>query len=187
MPLVVLLGGARSGKSRLAVELAGAAAGRPAFLATAEARDDEMRARIASHRGERGEGWDTLEEPLELAAAIASVPGRQTLVVDCLSLWVANLLERGDSPEGVLAAARAAAGGAAARAGLTVVVSNEVGLGIVPATPLGRAYRDLLGSVNRAWVDAAADAAFVVAGRALPLVAVDALASSLVGGQGAPR
>jgi adenosyl cobinamide kinase/adenosyl cobinamide phosphate guanylyltransferase len=187
MPLVVLLGGARSGKSRLALELAEAAESRPVFLATAEGRDDEMRARIASHRAERGERWETLEEPLELAAAIARLPGQQPLVVDCLSLWVANLLERGDSPEGILDVARAAAGGAAARTGLTVVVSNEVGLGVVPATPLGRVYRDLLGSVNRTWVNVAAEAAFVVAGRALPLVAAETLAASLVGEQAAPR
>jgi adenosyl cobinamide kinase/adenosyl cobinamide phosphate guanylyltransferase len=187
MPLVVLLGGARSGKSQLALELAEAAEGRPAYLATAEGRDAEMRARIASHRAERGERWDTLEEPLELARAVARLPAQRTLVADCLSLWVANLLERGDSPESVLEAAREAARGAATRTGLTVAVTNEVGLGIVPATPLGRAYRDLLGSVNRAWVDVAAEAAFVVAGRALLLVAAETLTSSLVGGRAAPR
>jgi adenosyl cobinamide kinase/adenosyl cobinamide phosphate guanylyltransferase len=185
MPLVVLLGGARSGKSRLALTLADGVPGRPTLLATAEGLDDEMRERIAAHRAERRDDWDTIEEPLELAAAIAAVPPSTTLVVDCLSLWVANLLERGDASAAVVDSARAAAGLAAARSGLTVAVSNEVGLGVVPATPLGRAYRDLLGAVNRVWVDTAAEAALVVAGRALPLVAADALASSLAAGSGA--
>ena len=90
-----------------------------------------------------------------------------TLVVDCLTLWVANLLERDGDSALVLDAGRGAAAAAAARAGLTLAISNEVGLGIVPATPLGREFRDLLGSVNRIWVDASAEASFVVAGRAL--------------------
>ena len=90
------------------------------------------------------------------------MPAGETLVVDCLSLWVANVLERGGSLEGAAAAA-------AARPGLTVAVSNEVGLGIVPATPLGRAYRDALGRVNQEWVDASSEASFVVAGRKISL------------------
>jgi adenosylcobinamide kinase / adenosylcobinamide-phosphate guanylyltransferase len=169
MSLVVLLGGARSGKSRLALELAGAAGGDATFVATAEALDDEMGERIAMHRAERPSMWRTVEEPLELERALGSVAGDATCVVDCLSLWVSNLLLRGDETESIVAAAAACAEAAAARPGLTVVVSNEVGLGVVPATPLGRVYRDLLGTVNRVWVDASDRAAFVVAGRALPL------------------
>jgi adenosyl cobinamide kinase/adenosyl cobinamide phosphate guanylyltransferase len=166
--LVVLLGGARSGKSALAVDLARRRDAPVTVVATAEARDDEMAARIATHRAARPAEWETIEEPLELAAAIARVPPASTLVVDCVSLWIANLLER----RGVDAAEREgcfAATAAAARAGLTVAVSNEVGLGVVPATPLGRAYRDVLGRVNAVWADAADDALFVVAGRALRL------------------
>jgi len=167
--LVVLLGGARSGKSRLALELAASAGGDVSFVATAEALDEEMAARIAAHRAERPFGWTTVEEPLDLGGALRSVDDAAPCVVDCLSLWVSNLMLRGDEPVAVEGAATEAAAAAAARPGLTVAVTNEVGLGIVPATPLGRAYRDLLGTVNRIWVDAAERAVFVVAGRLLPL------------------
>jgi adenosyl cobinamide kinase/adenosyl cobinamide phosphate guanylyltransferase len=171
MSLVVLLGGARSGKSRAAVDLARATAADVVFIATAEALDDEMAARIAAHRRERPEGWTTLEAPFALEPAIAAVDEGATCVVDCLSLWVSNLLLRGDGHEAVETAALACGRAAAARPGLTVAVTNEVGLGVVPATPLGREYRDLLGTVNRLWVEASERAAFVVAGRLLPLVA----------------
>ena len=171
MSLLVLLGGARSGKSRAAVDLARAKPAEVVFVATAEALDDEMAARIAAHREERPEGWTTVEAPFELERAIAAVDAAATCVVDCLSLWVSNLLLRGDGHDAIEAAARACARPAAARPGLTVAVTNEVGLGVVPATPLGREYRDLLGTVNRIWVEASERAAFVVAGRLLPLVA----------------
>ena len=170
MPLVVLLGGARSGKSRLAVELALADGAPVTFVATAEARDDEMEARIEAHRAERPRHWDIVEEPLALAPAIASAPGHHTLLVDCLSLWVANVLEAGETEAAVQAKAVDAASGAASRESLTVVVSNEVGMGLVPLTPLGRTFQDVLGIVNRIFVDASDEAAFVVAGRRLDLV-----------------
>jgi adenosyl cobinamide kinase/adenosyl cobinamide phosphate guanylyltransferase len=165
LTLVVLLGGARSGKSALAVELAQRSGAPVTVIATAEALDAEMAERIAAHRAERPAAWRTIEEPVELRGAIEAVPPADTLVVDCLSLWVSNVLDR----DGVEREAAAAAGAAAARPGLTVAVSNEVGLGVVPATPLGRAYRDLLGRVNASWVAVADDAALVVAGRALRL------------------
>lgn len=169
MPLTFLLGGARSGKSALAVRIASEWGGPVVFVATAEARDDlEMSARIARHRLERPPAWTTVEEPLDLTGALAHAPEGACLVVDCLTLWAANALERDGGSEPVLAAAARAAQIAAARPGLTVAISNEVGLGIVPATELGRVYRDLLGSVNRLWVDAAAEADFVIAGRILP-------------------
>ncbi len=170
MALVVLLGGARSGKSRLAVGLAVESGAPVTFLATGEAGDGEMEARIEAHRAERPAGWETVEEPYALERSIAAVPGDRVLVVDCLSLWVSNALGRGDGEEAILEAAARSARVAAARAPLTIVVSNEVGLGIVPMTPLGRLCRDVLGLVNRAFVEASAEAAFVVAGRALPLV-----------------
>jgi adenosyl cobinamide kinase/adenosyl cobinamide phosphate guanylyltransferase len=169
MSVTVLLGGARSGKSRLAVELAGRAGVPVTFVATGEPRDDEMRERIAAHRAERPAGWATVEEPLDLRAALTAVPAENAVLLDCLSLWVANLLGRGDTAEAVLDAAAEAAERAAARGALVVAVSNEVGLGLVPGTPLGRAYRDLLGAVNRAWVERAESAYLVVAGRALRL------------------
>jgi adenosyl cobinamide kinase/adenosyl cobinamide phosphate guanylyltransferase len=168
--LVVLLGGARSGKSTLAVRLAAESGAPVTYLATGEARDEEMAVRIAAHRAERPPQWTTIEEPHELAAAIAAVDPGATLVVDCLSLWVANRLDRVAAEE-IEAESTAAAGAAAARCALTIAVSNEVGLGVVPATPLGRSYRDVLGRVNASWVERSERATFVVAGRAVPLEA----------------
>lgn len=169
MALVVLLGGARSGKSTLAVELAAATGRAVTFIATAEARDEEMCARIDLHRAERPPAWTTVEEPVELEAAIATAPAEAAVVVDCLSLWVANLVERMVDPGAVEARARDAAGAAARRAAPTFAVTNEVGLGIVPANDLARAYRDLLGRVNATWCGAAEEAVLVVAGRFLSL------------------
>ncbi len=166
MSLTLLLGGARAGKSALALELARDRGGSVVYIATAEAGDDEMTARIARHRAERPGEWRTVEEPVEVASALASAEPEACVVVDCLTLWVANLLARGDA---VLAEAEAVAELAAGRSGATIVVSNEVGLGIVPASPVAREYRDLLGAVNAAFVRRADDAAFVVAGRAIPL------------------
>ncbi len=169
MALTVLLGGARSGKSSLAIELATAAGGPVTFVATGEPLDNEMAERIERHRAERPADWVTVEEPYALADALAGVDPGDTVVVDCLTLWVANALERADEPARILETAAGTARAAADRPGLTIAISNEVGLGIVPMTELGRAYRDLLGSVNRVWVDASERALFVVAGRGLRL------------------
>jgi adenosylcobinamide kinase / adenosylcobinamide-phosphate guanylyltransferase len=168
MSLVVLTGGARAGKSSLALSYASRWDGAVAYVATAEARDEEMAVRIARHRAERPGDWLTVEEPLELREALEGLGGRLA-IVDCLTLWVANLLERGDGEQAILEEAAGAAAVAAARSAPTIVVTNEVGLGIVPETPLGRAYRDVLGSVNRAFVERAEEALLVVAGRALRL------------------
>jgi adenosyl cobinamide kinase/adenosyl cobinamide phosphate guanylyltransferase len=156
--LVLYLGGARSGKSRLAVEHAGGSGAPVTFIATGEAGDEEMAARIELHRRERPPEWRTLEEPRDLARALGSVPGGETALVDCLTLWVAN----GGGDDEALEAARS-------RDGLTIAVSNEVGLGIVPANATAREYRDTLGRVNAAWAAAADEAWFVVAGRRLRL------------------
>jgi adenosyl cobinamide kinase/adenosyl cobinamide phosphate guanylyltransferase len=164
MTLTLLLGGARSGKSALAVRLA-EETGRPVvFVATGEAGDAEMAERIRLHRESRPAGWTTVEEPLELRGALADA-GDALVIVDCLSLWVANALERGWSAARI----EEHAAEAASRAGDTIAVSNEVGLGVVPATPLGRTYRDVLGRVNAIWAAAADEALFVVAGRTLEL------------------
>jgi adenosylcobinamide kinase / adenosylcobinamide-phosphate guanylyltransferase len=154
MTLVVFVGGARSGKSALAVERALAQGGPVTFVATGEAGDEEMAERIARHRRERPVDWATVEEPVDVHGAVASVPPGDTVIVDCLSLWIAN---GGDGA--VLAF----------RPGLTIAVTNEVGLGIVPDNPMARSYRDDLGRVNTAWVEAADEAYFVVAGKTLRL------------------
>jgi adenosylcobinamide kinase / adenosylcobinamide-phosphate guanylyltransferase len=181
MSLVFLLGGARSGKSALAAELA-ARSGLPVtFLATGEARDDEMDERIARHRAARPPGWTTIEEPVDLAGALARVAAEDCLVLDCLSLWLANVLERGGEEAAVERKAAEAAAVVAARAPLSVAVSNEVGLGIVPASDLGRRYRDLLGRVNALWAEAASEAAFVAAGRLVPLACPESVLGSLRG------
>jgi adenosyl cobinamide kinase/adenosyl cobinamide phosphate guanylyltransferase len=167
--LVVLLGGARSGKSALAVELASQDGVPVTFVATGAAGDEEMAERIAMHRADRPRTWRTVEESIDLQGAVARLDNDGTAIVDCLSLWVANVLERGVEDARVEEEARAASALAAARTGLTIAVSNEVGLGIVPVSPLARRYRDLLGRVNAVWVDAADEAYFVVAGKRLAL------------------
>jgi adenosylcobinamide kinase / adenosylcobinamide-phosphate guanylyltransferase len=168
MTHVVLTGGARSGKSSLAVALAERDGADVVFLATGQAGDDEMAARIARHRAERPPHWTTVEEPVRLVEAIGAVEPSAYLIVDCLSLWVANLLET-ESACAIEREAAAAAAVASGRPGTTIVVTNEVGLGIVPATPLGREYRDALGRVNAIWAERANEAYLVVAGRLLPL------------------
>lgn len=166
MTLVVLLGGARSGKSQLAQRLAGESA---TLIATAAALDEEMAERIRRHRAERPAGWTTIEETLDLGGALAAVEPDRSVVVDCLSLWTANLLEAGWKDDAVEREAEAVAAAAAARPGTTIAVSNEVGLGVVPVSELGRRYRDVLGRVNASWADAAERALLVVAGRTLEL------------------
>src|SRR5947207_1370797 len=173
MALTLLIGGARSGKSGLAVDAAERSGRVVRFVATGEPRDPEFAARIERHRAARPVGWDLVEEPVELASAIGSAPPESCVVVDCLTLWVANLLERGAAPEEVEVTAARCASAVAARSSTTVAVTNEVGLGIVPAEPLARSYRDVLGRVNEIWAAAAAAAWLVVAGRALRLSETD--------------
>lgn len=165
MPLIFLLGGARSGKSALAVRLASRFSSPVVVVATAEARDEEMRERIRRHRVERPAQWRTVEEPVELAAAIGGAPPEACVVVDCLTLWTSNLLERGWAADAIESEAERTAAVTAARSSPTIVISNEVGLGIVPATRVGREYRDLLGQVNAIFAQAAEESLLVVAGR----------------------
>ncbi|HEX9776181.1 MAG TPA: bifunctional adenosylcobinamide kinase/adenosylcobinamide-phosphate guanylyltransferase [Actinomycetota bacterium] len=169
MPVTVLIGGARSGKSALAIRMARAAGTRVALIATAEPRDAEMAARIARHRAERPADWATVEEPLDLGTALTAVVDDDFVVLDCLTLWVSNAMEAGLDDETIGARAAEHAKVAAARPGGGVVVTNEVGLGIVPAHEVSRRYRDVLGRVNAIWCDAADEALLLVAGRALRL------------------
>jgi adenosylcobinamide kinase/adenosylcobinamide-phosphate guanylyltransferase len=167
MTLILFVGGARAGKSRLALRRARAFGGPVVFVATAEPRDPEMAERIARHRAERDPGWETVEAPLDLTGALSAAPDGACAIVDCLTLWVANLFERGDGEAEIVSLAAEAAAVAAERPGPTIAVSNEVGMGVVPASALGRRYRDVLGRVNAVWADAASEAALVVAGRPL--------------------
>ena len=160
----LILGGARSGKSARALALA---APPHVFIATAEALDGEMRDRIAKHKAERGAGWGLVEEPLELAGAVrANAAEGTTLVVDCLTLWLSNLIHRERDPEaetGRLVAALAAA------SGRVVLVSNEVGMGLAPMNALGREFRDAQGRLNQRIAGAAGHVEFVAAGLSLVL------------------
>ncbi len=174
--MILLLGGARSGKSTLALRLALATEAPVAFVATGQPLDDEMAARIAQHRAERPAGVPTLEAPLELEGALALPSPGDSVVLDCLTLWVANLLGAGLGDDDVLGRAGRVAALAAERRGATFVVSNEVGWGIVPANTLARRYQDLLGRVNGAFAGLADRSLLVVAGRALELREIDSVA-----------
>ncbi|MEO1274566.1 MAG: bifunctional adenosylcobinamide kinase/adenosylcobinamide-phosphate guanylyltransferase [Pseudomonadota bacterium] len=157
MPLTLILGGARSGKTALGLALTEAAAPRRLYIATAEALDAEMAARIARHKAERGPGWRTLEAPLDLASALDAAEG-EAVLVDCLTLWLSNLMHA----EVDLEAATTRMLGAVS--GEVVIVSNEVGLGLVPETALGRAFRDAQGRLNQRVAARADRVAFVAAG-----------------------
>jgi adenosylcobinamide kinase/adenosylcobinamide-phosphate guanylyltransferase len=161
----LILGGARSGKSRHALALARAWPGRVAFVATAEPRDAELAARVARHRAERPAGWTTLEEPRALVAGCAAAARAADLVVvDCLTLWVANCMLGGDGDAAILAGADDLARFLEARHAALILVSNEVGEGVHPPTADGLRYRDLLGQVNQRVAAAADQVTLMVAG-----------------------
>jgi adenosylcobinamide kinase/adenosylcobinamide-phosphate guanylyltransferase len=159
------LGGARSGKSRYAEGLVESAAASAVYCATAEARDAEMAERIAAHRLRRGPFWRTVEVPLAVAEIIISEAVDRPLLVDCLTLWLSNLLLAGRQAEDE---ARMLCDALRQTAGPIVLVSNEVGMGLVPQTPLGRQFRDAAGRLNQAVAALADRVVFVAAG--LPLV-----------------
>jgi adenosylcobinamide kinase/adenosylcobinamide-phosphate guanylyltransferase len=159
--LTFLLGGARSGKSSHAEQLATSFPSPWAYIATAQAYDDEMTERIATHRLRRGEGWETIDAPLDLAGAIARVPDGCPLLVDCLTLWLSNhmLAEHDVEHECGLLEAQLAN-----PRGPWFVVSNEVGLGIVPDNALARRFRDAAGRLNQRIAARADRVLFMVAG-----------------------
>lgn len=155
--ITLILGGARSGKSARALALA---APPRAFIATAEAGDGEMAERIARHKAERGEDWALIEAPLDLPAALSEAGGR-TALVDCLTLWLSNLMAAGREPEAETARLIAALRAAQAP---VILVSNEIGLGLVPMEPLSRRFRDEQGRLNQRIAAAADRVEFVAAG-----------------------
>ena len=165
-PIPLVLGGARSGKSRYAERLVKAAASSATYCATAEAGDAEMAERIAAHRARRSPFWRTVEAPLALAEAISAEAALEhPILVDCLTLWLSNLLLAGKEP-GQSASALCRALQEAA--GPVVLVSNEVGMGLVPETLLGRRFRDAAGWLNQEVAALADRVVFIAAG--LPLV-----------------
>lgn len=167
---LLVLGGARSGKSRYAQSRAEALGNELVFIATAQAFDDEMQDRITRHRDDRGSRWTTVEEPIDLAAAILAHSNPQTTVlVDCLTLWASNLML---ADYNVLSAAGKLADAVLSARGPLILVSNEVGMGIVPDNVMARQFRDYAGTINQGVAAAASEVVMMYAG--LPLVLKDA-------------
>jgi adenosylcobinamide kinase/adenosylcobinamide-phosphate guanylyltransferase len=160
-----IIGGARSGKSAFAEKLAGGIAGKRAYIATAQALDAEMAARIEQHRKDRGTAWDTYEEPLAISELLLKLSGRYDVVLlDCLTLWLSNVMAHTDGDGEVHARSAVLASAISKFSGDCIIVSNEVGLGIVPDNPLARKFRDLAGMVNQKMARAADEVYFTASG-----------------------
>lgn len=162
---IFITGGARSGKSSFAQGLAEKYGKRIVFLATADAGDREMKKRIARHKAERPAHWTTVEEPVDLVAAVQTLPpDTDAVLIDCLTLWISNLMMAGRDEEGILSECERLAA-ALARAPFTaVLVSNEVGAGIVPENKLARAFRDTAGRANQIMARASEQAFALISG-----------------------
>lgn len=169
MSLTLLLGGVRSGKSALAVRWATEWNGPVTVLATAQARDDEMAERIKRHRQERPSHWSTVEEPLELERRVAGVDASAFVIIDCLTLWLSNLIDNGLDNEQIEERSGKAAALAATRSAPTIAITNEVGFGIIPANALARRFGEVLGKVNMSWADAAETTYVMFAGKVMRL------------------
>jgi adenosylcobinamide kinase/adenosylcobinamide-phosphate guanylyltransferase len=168
--VTLLLGGARSGKSDLAVRLASSWAGPVTFVATAERTgDDDLTARVARHQAERPRDWPTVEAPRRLADAVRAVDPEALVLVDCVTIWVSNLMFDGLHEDGANRVADELLATLHARRSPSIIVTNEVGMGVHPSSSLGREYRDVLGRVNRRLAEGATRVLFVVAGLVLPL------------------
>lgn len=163
--ITFITGGARSGKSAFAEKLASSVSGKRAYLATAQALDAEMVARIEHHRKRRGSAWDTYEEPLAVAELVQKLSGRYDVVLlDCLTLWLSNVMARTEKDDFILTQVGDLLGALKDFGGVCIAVSNEVGLGIVPDNALARRYRDLAGIMNQRIAQRADDAYFLAAG-----------------------
>jgi adenosylcobinamide kinase/adenosylcobinamide-phosphate guanylyltransferase len=147
--IILVGGGTRSGKSDFALAVARRLGSGRLFVATAQAGDDEMHARIRRHRETRGAGFQTVEEPLSVAEVLRRVQGHDVVVLDCLTFWLANLLLDGKDAEAVLRQVEELAGVLVQRRTHAVIVTSEVGLGLVPETPLGRTFRDVAGLAHQ--------------------------------------
>lgn len=166
---MLVLGGARSGKSRFAMDVCNALDRKRIFLATAQALDQEMEERILRHRAERGPGWRTVEEPIELSSTIHKMDEQDTvMLIDCLTLWLNNLLMKyGGDGEEIDRHIDDLVGQLSRIHGAVVVVSNEVGMGIVPENPLARRYRDFAGLLNQRVAGVADQVVVILAGQPL--------------------
>lgn len=165
--LVLVTGGARSGKSGYAMSIAEASGGWPVYLATATAADPEMATRIETHRRERGNNWSTVEEPVDLKGALAGMTrGENAVVLDCLTLWLTNIMMRDEENFELVAGimARELARLLRQLGGTVAVVTNEIGMGVVPESSLARRFRDVAGSVNRLFADSADEVYLLVSG-----------------------
>ncbi len=168
--IIFLTGGSRSGKSAAAQRLAEKRRGKLLYIATAEALDGEMEQRIDAHRRARGERWDTIEERLDLAGALRKSEGYGAVLVDCLTLWTSNLIfAHPEDPESIEARMSEFLAALGERLTDTILVTNEVGMGIVPGDELSRKFRDLAGTVNQRASIASDEAYLVVSGRFLKL------------------
>jgi adenosylcobinamide kinase/adenosylcobinamide-phosphate guanylyltransferase len=166
--LIIYLGGAKSGKTKAALR---ETESRPApryYIATAQGLDDEMRSRIRRHQAERGVDWRTVEAPMDPASALDSVPADRPALLDCVTLWFSNIMWEKPIPEMRLESYISRINGlieaSSRRSGALIVVSNELGAGIVPMEPESRLYRDAVGLAHQTLVAAASSAFFVVAG-----------------------
>ena len=175
--IILIVGGCRSGKSQHAQQVAESLQGRHAYVATCPVRDDEMQQRVDAHRKDRaGKGWETFEEPHDLAALCGRIE-HEVLLIDCLTLWVSNLMYQAELAGGEIdenaieAHSRELLESCRSRSGTVVMVTNEVGMGIVPDNAVARRYRDLTGRVNQTIAAEADDVTLVSCGLLLPLKA----------------
>ncbi|HBU75708.1 MAG: bifunctional adenosylcobinamide kinase/adenosylcobinamide-phosphate guanylyltransferase [Acidimicrobiaceae bacterium] len=169
----LITGGARSGKSSAAVRLAAATGVPVTMLATATAGDAEMEARIARHQAERDKEWTTVEEPVQIDRALSTIDNEHTVIIDCLALWVTNQLSTSD--DNILLRVDDTIRLLRSRQGVSLIVTNEVGSGIVPVNEIARRFRDLLGLVNQRFSSVADRTLLCVAGGVVPVVKLEDL------------
>ncbi len=165
--MTFIIGGARSGKSSFALKKAEEIGKKRLYIATAQPLDEEMRQRVDAHKRGRGQRWDTTEEPIDIARAVRDGAKRyDVMVIDCLTLWLSNLIEDGDGGSGELLKERLddLINASKMSNAHVIIVSNEIGLGIVPENRLARGFRDLEGIVNQRVAQAASEVYFVVSG-----------------------
>jgi len=163
--MIFITGGCRSGKSRFALDYANRHFSKKLYLATAEVLDEEMARRVESHKKLRGKEWQTVEEPIEVVDKIARHGGKVELILlDCMTLWLSNLLLKWDDDSRIMVEVDRLTGAIEQSPTTVIIVSNEVGMGIVPTDHLGRRFRDLSGTANQRMAEAADRAIIMVSG-----------------------